>query len=192
MSPVFIRYAILASSKKNADRSLKKATMFVLVAPHMRDEMLDGVRIRAIPPASNRRLTGHRGLEGARNSAFRGRRSLSPARSRASAAFPVCPCVRQEVRFDMHENLPKAVLAKDGYLLPCVAWLAAVRPLERLMLTGVPIVFAENSYAADYPWGARPTSTILNYPMWMFWTSARSARRPGSVGYIGSSGRSGD
>lgn len=159
----------------------------VLVAPHMRDEMLDGVRIRAIPPASNRRL----------RLATAGWKALATALSEAGdlyhlhdpellLPFQFARVFGRKFVFDMHENLPKAVLAKE-WISPSMRRLvaAAVRPLERLMLTGVPIVFAENSYAADYPW-ARPTSTILNYPMLDVLDSARSARRPGSVGYIGS------
>jgi glycosyltransferase involved in cell wall biosynthesis len=158
----------------------------VLVAPHTRDEVLEGVRIRAIPPASSRGL----------RLATSGWKALAAALSERAdlyhlhdpellLPFQFARLFGNKLVFDMHENLPKSVLAKE-WISPSMRRVVAaiIRPLERLMLTGVPIVFAEDSYAADYSW-ARPTSTILNYPTPEVLDATRSARRPGSVGYIG-------
>jgi glycosyltransferase involved in cell wall biosynthesis len=158
----------------------------VLVAPHTQDEMLDGVRIRAIPPASSRRL----------RLATAGWRAFATALSERAdlyhlhdpellLPFQFARLLGKKFVFDMHEDLPKAVLAKE-WISPSMRRLIAaiVRPLERLMLTGVPVVFAEISYAADYPW-AQPTSTIFNYPTLELLDSSRSTRRPGSIGYLG-------
>ena len=62
----------------------------------------------------------------------------------------------------MHEDLPKAVLTKIW--LP--AWLRGMlscltRIGERVLLTGMPVVFAETSYQWDRPWVKRST-TVLN------------------------------
>jgi glycosyltransferase involved in cell wall biosynthesis len=158
----------------------------VLVAPHTRDEVLAGIRVRAIPPASSRKL----------RLVTSGWRAMAVALSERAdlyhlhdpellLPFQFARLFGKKLLFDMHENLPKAVLAKE-WISPSMRRLVAaiIRPLERLMLTGVPIVFAENSYAADYPW-ARRTSTILNYPTPEVLDAVRCARRPGSVGYIG-------
>jgi glycosyltransferase involved in cell wall biosynthesis len=64
--------------------------------------------------------------------------------------------------FDMHEDLPKAVLTKIWLL----SWLRGIlssltRVGERVLLTGVPVVFAETSYQWDRPWVKRST-TVLN------------------------------
>ena len=73
-------------------------------------------------------------------------------------------CGGARVIFDMHENLPAALLTKQ--------WLpSGVRRLlslllgasERLLLRGMPIVFAENSYQKFYPW-VRHAVTVLNFP----------------------------
>lgn len=68
------------------------------------------------------------------------------------------------VVYDMHENTPKWLLtagwvpswARPGCAL---AW----KTMERLMLRGMPVVFAEASYAGDYPW-VRTSEVVQNMP----------------------------
>jgi glycosyltransferase involved in cell wall biosynthesis len=72
--------------------------------------------------------------------------------------------LRGRVVYDMHENLPAAILTKP-WIRPWLRKLAAgvIRGLERLWAGGMWIVFAEDSYRADYPW-ARRSTTVLNMP----------------------------
>lgn len=69
------------------------------------------------------------------------------------------------VVFDMHENTPKAILTK-GWIPSAFRKPSAhlYRLVERLFLSGIPVVFAEDSYRADYPW-VRTSAMVRNYPI---------------------------
>jgi glycosyltransferase involved in cell wall biosynthesis len=68
------------------------------------------------------------------------------------------------VVFDMHENVPKQILNK-GWLPKRIRKLLSKIYLivERFALNRFEVVFAENSYSADYVWVRRCT-TVLNLP----------------------------
>ncbi len=93
---------------------------------------------------------------------------------------------RKRVVFDMHENLPASILHRE--------WLPRIlrRPLsratsvfERLLLKGMPIVFAEKSYARVYPW-VKTSTIVLNMPLVNEFRSITIPERNGPiVGYIG-------
>jgi glycosyltransferase involved in cell wall biosynthesis len=77
--------------------------------------------------------------------------------------FQIARLARGRLFFDMHENLPKAILAKDW--IPAVLRPAISRficALQRLLLFRIPVVFAETSYRADYAW-VKEWETVLNY-----------------------------
>lgn len=69
------------------------------------------------------------------------------------------------VVYDMHENFPKQLLTK-----PWIPW--AIRPLfsflfkvfERLLLKGIPVIYAEESYPRDYQWVDKSV-VVLNMPL---------------------------
>ncbi len=66
--------------------------------------------------------------------------------------------------FDMHENTPKQLESKEW--IPGVLRKPAARAfklLERFLLRGLPVVFAEKSYHEDYSW-IKKNATILNMP----------------------------
>jgi glycosyltransferase involved in cell wall biosynthesis len=72
--------------------------------------------------------------------------------------------MRAAVVFDMHENMPKAIRSKPWIPAPLRGFVASVfRAIERALLSRLWVVFAESSYAADYPQLTR-TTTVLNYP----------------------------
>lgn len=68
------------------------------------------------------------------------------------------------VIFDMHENTPKWLLTAPW--LPHSLRGAASRiysAVERILIGGFPVIFAESSYAKDYPW-VKKHETVLNMP----------------------------
>ena len=92
----------------------------------------------------------------------------------------------KKVVFDMHENLPGAILDK--------AWLPrlARRPislsvvvLEWLLLIGMPIVFAEDSYVKHYS-RSRKSAVVLNMPLLDELRAVNVTRRAEpTIGYFG-------
>jgi len=81
------------------------------------------------------------------------------------------PCLQllrllgHKVIFDMHENTPKALVTKEWLpriwqplVARCYLW------LERVLLTGIPVVFAEDSYVCDYQW-IKTAAVVRNFPI---------------------------
>jgi glycosyltransferase involved in cell wall biosynthesis len=68
------------------------------------------------------------------------------------------------VIYDMHENLPGALLTKE-WISPPLRRPASVLFgwLERVLLFKLPVIFAESSYSRHYP-AARQTTIVLNLP----------------------------
>jgi len=69
------------------------------------------------------------------------------------------------VVYDMHENVPKSIMAKEWIpvaLRRPIAWI--IRNFERLLLIGIPVIFAEQSYYQDYTW-IKSATTVLNMPL---------------------------
>ena len=93
----------------------------------------------------------------------------------------------RRVVFDMHENVPLALLTK--------AWIPAplrrpvhlgYRAVERVLLRGLPVVFAESSYGKHYPW-VRQHVCVLNMPLAAELTGIHAPRHAQpTVGYLGS------
>lgn len=90
------------------------------------------------------------------------------------------------VVFDMHENLPKEILTKEWITTPlrvAVSWL--VRLFQRGACRLLPTVFAETSYAADFP-RAKAGIVVLNFPLLeSLRTIHRTKAETFTVGYIG-------
>jgi glycosyltransferase involved in cell wall biosynthesis len=135
----------------------------VLVAQHERDETIEGVRIRAVPPARNR-------LERMTRTAWSVIRIAAAEKPQIyhlhdAELLPFSPVLRLRggrVIFDMHEDFPKVALTKQWlppWLRKTVSWV--IRVGERALLTGVPVIFAESSYQWNRPWVKRST-TVLN------------------------------
>lgn len=136
-------------------RSLAQAGYeVVLLAPHDREEVIEGVQIRPLGQWKGRlgRLTV--------GSVEALRRALAERGDVYHVHDPelllVAPLLRWRSRaaviYDMHENVPKALASKTWIpqvLRPAAATLW--RRLETLLLrTKMPVVFAERSYAKDY------------------------------------------
>jgi glycosyltransferase involved in cell wall biosynthesis len=93
------------------------------------------------------------------------------------------------VVFDMHENLPGAILDKP-WIRPRLRRPAssAARLAERALIGTMPVIFAEDSYRKYYPW-VRQHATVLNMPDVARLAGYRTARRDKfTVAYIGGVG----
>lgn len=137
----------------------------ILVAVHDRDEQRDGVQIRAIarPKSLLHRMTV---------TAFRVFREARRQRADVyqihdAELLPWALLLRWMggvVIYDMHENVPKDLGDKTwlpNWCKPMTVW--CVRLAERVFLARMPVVFAESSYAQDYPW-VRRREVVLNMP----------------------------
>jgi glycosyltransferase involved in cell wall biosynthesis len=90
------------------------------------------------------------------------------------------------VVFDMHENLPKEILTKTWISGPLRRVASRMARAAQVFVTrSMPTVFAETSYAADFP-RAREAVVILNYPLLEPLLAIRETKRPTfTIGYIG-------
>lgn len=158
----------------------------VLIAPHDRDEAVDGVRLRHVPKPRGRlaRMLG--------TTLRVGRAALAEKADlyhlHDPELLPVGRFLRllgKRVVFDMHENLPKAMLSKPwapGWLRPPLS--CCCRLAERMLLGPLPVVFAETSYEADYPW-VRSSRVVLNLPVLPELPDASDKHRAPTLGYVG-------
>ncbi len=138
----------------------------VLISLSDRDQEIEGVRLRAVSASSGR-------LKRILLSTFKVFRATLEERPNLvhihdPELLPVgqlLVLLGYRVVFDMHENLPKAILAKPWIrpvLRPLVS--SMIKIVERLLLLRLPVVFAEKSYAKDYAWVKRHVN-ILNFPI---------------------------
>src|SRR5690606_24981526 len=82
------------------------------------------------------------------------------------------------VIYDMHENIARDILTKrwiNPLIRPILSF--AVRQRMKGWLSRVSVIFAEDSYAADYPFIKQHT-TILNMPRLAELGALESAKRP--------------
>lgn len=138
----------------------------VLIAPGTGAKITDGVSLRTI--RSNRSRIGRFVLAPWRvYRAFKDE-NADVFHFHDPELLPLACFLRARGRvvvFDMHENLPKAVLTKGWIPAPLRRPAAtAVRAVERLLLAKIPTVFAEASYAHEYPWIEKRV-VVQNYPL---------------------------
>jgi glycosyltransferase involved in cell wall biosynthesis len=135
----------------------------VLVMQHDRDEVVDGVRIRAVPRARNRFERMTRTARDVVRIAAEEKGQIYHLHDPELLLWSLPLRLRgARIVFDMHEDLPKATLSKlwlPPWLRACLSWLTRIG--ERALLTGMPVVFAETSYGWDRPWVKR-SATVLN------------------------------
>ncbi len=95
------------------------------------------------------------------------------------------------VVFDMHENTPRAIRTKSWIPAPIRRLVAAVyRRLEKSLLAGIPVVFAEQSYRKDYSHLQR-TVVVQNFPDPALFRDVEPASPSSefSIGYLGAVSR---
>ncbi|MGB4503417.1 MAG: glycosyltransferase family 4 protein [Syntrophaceticus sp.] len=149
-------------------KSLAKAGYdVVLVAPHDRDEVVDGVRIRAVPKPKGRIERLARTAWLVYKAALEEDADLYHVQNELELLFWV-----QLLRlrggkavYDMHENLKKSIPTKPWIkplFRPFVVFASMI--LERILMHKMPVIYAENSYIKDYRWVNEHT-TVLNMPL---------------------------
>lgn len=160
----------------------------VIVAPSQKAEVRQGVRIRPVPlPKSrlNRILeVGWRVFDAAVDEGADVYHAHDPE------LLPWLNRLRRRghaVIYDMHENVPKAILTKPWISGPArqlasFSW----RVAERALLRKIPVIFAEASYRADYSWVGRQT-TVQNFPRTDVLRALEAEKHERfTVGYLGS------
>ena len=159
----------------------------ILIAQHTADEMVNGIRIRALPIAGNRMqrmrdlppLAMQMALEEDADILHFHDPELLPVAARLARQG-------HAVIYDMHENIVKDILTKrwiKPVMRPLVS--AFMRRRMRSWLRGLRVIFAEESYGRDYPYVSSPT-TVLNMPRLAELSAMESSRsvQP-SLAYIG-------
>ncbi len=149
-------------------KSLAKAGYdVVLVAPHVRDEIVEGVRIRAVPKPKGRveRLTRTALL--VYKAALEENAELYHVQNELELLFwaQLLRIRGSKAVYDMHENLLKSIPTKswiNPLFRPFVVFACMV--LERLLMHEIPVIYAEHSYKKDYLWVAKHI-TVLNMPL---------------------------
>lgn len=158
------------------------------IAPHDHDECVDGVRIRAVPPVSGklRRVMGM------------GWRLIRTALQEPAELYHIhdpelllwAQILRlrgRTVIYDMHENVPQDLKHKawiDPRLRKTLS--ALYQLMERLLLQGMPVIFAEDSYGPHYQWHRGPHETVLNMPLANQLLAIHKEPNPHpALGYIG-------
>jgi glycosyltransferase involved in cell wall biosynthesis len=159
----------------------------VLVAVHARDEVIEGVQIKALPTPRGRLSRMTVTAWQTFREALRQRADLYQVHD--PELLPWATLLRlfgKVVVYDMHENVPPDILQKTwlpGWLKPPLAW--CVRAVERVLLTWTPVVFAETSYSHDYRWVKRSV-VVLNLPRLESLPEPSDERQtPPRVTYIG-------
>ncbi len=158
----------------------------VLIAPHTREEVVEGVQIR---PVEQPRGRFARMLFTTFRIAFSALHENGDLyHIHDPELLPVGRWLQwrgYHVVFDMHENLPKSLLTKRWIWRPLrrpASFLCRV--FERYLLGSLPVVFAETSYQADYQW-VKQSRIALNMPVIEDIPLTRQQHVTPTVGYIG-------
>jgi glycosyltransferase involved in cell wall biosynthesis len=159
----------------------------VLVAAHEASEVVDGVRIRAVPRPANRFQRFFRTTFQAARAAWAEKPDLIHIHDPELLPFAqLLRLLGRRVIYDMHENVPKDLRTKPWIPAPLRGVVAVIYArVERVLLHRIPVILAETSYERDYPW--LPDSvTVLNLPLTaQLLAIEEEPYRRATVGYIG-------
>jgi len=173
--------------QKECSSLVQAGYQVTLVIPHDQSEVVNGVQILALPKPRQRfqRMT---------QTAWQVYRTALTLNAdlyhlHDPELLPWGQLLRlsgKPVIYDMHENVPAALLTKPWlrpWLRSAVAALQQIT--ERVWLTGLNVIFAETSYAPIYHWVKRST-IVLNMPLvdHLLALSASKQAHP-TVSYIG-------
>jgi len=162
----------------------------VLVAPHPRAETLEGVRIRPLRRWSWRPARMTLGIAAVLRLALAEGGDLFHLHD--PELLPVGAVLRalgRTVVYDMHENVPKALTSKAWLPLGLGRDVSRLwRQAESALLCGMPVVFAERSYPADYP-RVRHSAVVENLPLPELTRMQRQPNEVFTFVYVGSVAR---
>ena len=159
-----------------------------LVAPYEKDEIIDGVKIKAVQKPVNRKQrfikTGYQVY----------RRALKINADiyhiHDPELLPYAQLLRlhrKKVIYDMHENLPRDILTKKWIKPKKRKYLSnMVNIVERFLFRGLYIVFAETSYKKDYRW-VNNWVDVLNMPDvgYLIGLDTDQKYEPEAIAYVG-------
>ncbi len=138
----------------------------VLIAPYDHDEIINGVQLRSVPRLEGRLLRVLITTSRILRKALKENGDIYHIHD--PELLPILQLLKfrgKHVIFDMHENMPMALLGKPWIpicLRPMVKFVFSL--IERLSLWKCPVIFAENSYRKHYQW-VEVSETILNTPI---------------------------
>jgi glycosyltransferase involved in cell wall biosynthesis len=158
-----------------------------IVAPHERDEFIDGITILSVPKPENR-------FQRIVKTTYQTYRRTIGINANIyhihdSELLPLAQFLRlkgKKIVFDMHENLPKSIKTKPWISRPLRTIISVLYSLlERILLYKIPVIFAELSYKNDYAFVVLH-ETICNFPIFenVATICVEKSQTP-TVGYIG-------
>jgi glycosyltransferase involved in cell wall biosynthesis len=166
-----------------------------------------GYDVHLVAPGTPNTVQNHMGVKvhSILGEASRSRRMIWAARRAVSLALTLEPDVLhlhdpellphvilarhrcRRIVFDMHEDLPKSLLSKSW--LPTALrkpFAVVARHAERMLLSGIDVVFAEDSYTEGREW-IKHQVTIRNLPIAARLCSVETTpATPAKLGYLGS------
>lgn len=158
----------------------------VLIAPHDRDQIVEGIRVRAVrKPKSRRERMTHTAWEIIK-AALKEDADLYQFHDPELLPWAkLLQVLGKKVVFDMHENYPKTMLTKPWVHPKLRRFLFRLYGIaEYLLLMKTPVIYVENSYPKYSHLG--PFATVQNMPMINEMTHIRETKYSiPTIGYIG-------
>jgi glycosyltransferase involved in cell wall biosynthesis len=159
----------------------------VLIAPHGKDEILEGVPVRTIERPHNKILRILTGSWRIYQAVRKDNRQIYHFHDTELIPLGLLLRLRgKQVIYDMHENAPGALSTKEWIPASLRQPISKIfEVFERLVLNNFHVIFAEKSYADEYPW-LKQTSIVLNYPLadQLLQINAEKFVQP-TIGYVG-------
>jgi len=148
-------------------KTLNKAGYDVtLIAQHDKYEIVDGIKIIALPKPKNRCVRMTKTVWLAYWKALKIDADIYHFHD--PELMPIAWLLKlhgKKVIYDMHESLPKQIKNKPWINSWCRNFISILAFYgERFLLIGTPLIFAEYSYRKDYPW-VRKYIIVLNMPL---------------------------
>jgi len=158
-----------------------------LVVPHERDQVVDGVWIRAIPRPARRLNRMIYTTWQVYRAALKVDADIYHVHD--PELLPWAQLLRlrgKKVIYDMHENVPGALLTKAWIAAPLRRLVAGLyQAMEHVLLQGLGVILAETSYARHYPRIAQ-REVVLNLPLADNLLQINEMKYPATtLGYIG-------
>lgn len=174
---------------KESTALVKEGYDVTLIAQHDKEEVFDGVKILNLQKPENRFERMTKTVWSAYRKALKIDADIYHLQD--PELIPLGFLMKlhgKKIIYDMHENLPRQIENKQWINRHLRHLLSiAVKGTERMLMHGMPVIFAEYSYRKDYPW-VKIFETILNMPLSNRLRDLKcdtSARNDFAIGYMG-------